>query len=173
MDYQTIIEELKSKVDLVQFIGQYTQLKKSGRIYQGICVLHPDSNTPSLTVYPDTQSYYCFGCKSGGSIIEFVKAHYNYDFHEAINFLAETAGIDIQAQESPQAKARRNRIKTNERAVLASQKELSGAAMARDYLSKRGFSEATIKAMNIGFDSRDNSIVIPINDGYGKPVGFS
>lgn len=173
MDYQTIIEELKNKVDLVKFIGQYTQLKKSGRIHQGICVLHPDSDTPSLTVYPDTQSYYCFGCKSGGSIIEFVKAHYNYDFHEAINFLAETAGIDIQAQESPQAKARRNKIKSNERSVLASQKELAQGAMARDYLRKRGFSDDTIQAMGIGFDGQENSIVIPINDGYGKPVGFS
>lgn len=173
MDYQTIVEELKNKIDLVKFIGQYTHLKKSGRIYQGICVLHPDSSTPSLTVYPDTQSYYCFGCKSGGSIIEFVKAHYNYDFHEAINFLAEIAGIDVQAQESPQAKARRERIKSNERSILANQEKLNEAAMARDYLRKRGFSDATIQALNIGYDGQENSIVIPINDGYGKPVGFS
>lgn len=173
MDYQHIIDDLKNNVDLVKFIGQYTQLKKSGRIYQGICVLHPDSDTPSLTVYPDTQSYYCFGCKSGGSIIEFVKAHYNYDFHEALNFLAEAAGIDIQTEESPQAKARRNRIKSNERSVLASQKQLVEARMARDYLNKRGFNEATINAFGIGYDSSENSIVIPFNDGYGKPVGFS
>ena len=173
MDYQHIIDELKNKVDLVKFIGQYTQLKKSGRIYQGICVLHPDSSTPSLTVYPDTQSYYCFGCKSGGSIIEFVKAHYNYDFYEALNFLAETAGIDIRAEESPQAKARRNRVRTNERAVLATQKQLNEAGIARDYLRKRGFSDETIQAFAIGYDANENSIVIPINDGYGKPVGFS
>lgn len=173
MDYQHIVEEIKNKIDLVKFIGQYTQLKKSGRIYQGICVLHPDSDTPSLTVYPETHSYYCFGCKSGGSIIEFVKAHYNYDFYEAINFLAESAGIDIRAEESPQAKARRNRIKTNERSVLANQKQLTEAARAKEYLLKRGLTEETIKAFNIGYNSDENSIVIPINDGYGKPVGFS
>lgn len=173
MDYQHVLEDLKNHIDLVKFIGQYTHLKKSGRIYQGICVLHPDSDTPSLTVYPDTHSYYCFGCKSGGSIIEFVKAHYNYDFHEAVNFLAEYAGIDIQTEESPQEKARRNRIKSNERSVLASQKQLTEARMAREYLSKRGITEETIKAFGIGYDSEENSIVIPINDGYGKPVGFS
>src|SRR5690554_2646348 len=173
MDYQHITEELKTKVDLVKFIGQYTKLKKSGRIYQGICVLHPDSDTPSLTVYPETQSYYCFGCKSGGSIIEFVKAHYNYDFHEAINYLGEVAGIDIHAQESPQAKARKQRIKSNERSILANQKQLTEARMAKEYLSKRGFGEDTIKSFGLGYNSQENSIVIPINDGYGKPVGIS
>ena len=173
MDYQHIVEEVKNNVDLVKFIGQYTQLKKSGRIYQGVCVLHPDSDTPSLTVYPDTHSYYCFGCKSGGSVIEFVKAHYNYDFHEAINFLGEIAGIDIQADESPQAKARRNKIKSNERAVLSNQKQLTEARLAQEYLNKRGFSDETIKSFGFGYDSQENSIVIPINDGYGKPVGFS
>lgn len=173
MDYQHIVEELKKNVDLVKFIGQYTQLKKAGRIYQGVCVLHPDSDTPSLTVYPESHSYYCFGCKSGGSIIEFVKAHYNYDFYEAINFLAEAAGIDIQAEESPQAKARRNRIKANERAVLSSQKQLTATRIAKDYLNKRGFSDETIAAFDFGYDTQENSIVIPINDGYGKPVGFS
>ena len=173
MNYQHIVEELKNKIDLVKFIGQYTQLKKAGRVYQGICVLHPDSETPSLTVYPDSQSYYCFGCKSGGSIIEFVKAHYNYDFHEAINFLAELAGVDLQAEESPQARARRNRIRANERAVLNNQKQLTEAAIAREYLNKRGFTQKTIEAFGIGYDAQDNSIVIPINDGYGKPVGFS
>src|SRR5690554_1010971 len=150
MNYQHIVEELKNKIDLVKFIGQYTQLKKAGRVYQGICVLHPDSETPSLTVYPDSQSYYCFGCKSGGSIIEFVKAHYNYDFHEAINFLAELAGVDLQAEESPQARARRNRIRANERAVLNNQKQLTEAAIAREYLNKRGFTQKTIEAFGIG-----------------------
>lgn len=173
MDYQQIVEELKQKIDLVQFISQYTQLKKTGRIHQGICVLHPDSDTPSLTVYPDTQSYYCFGCKSGGSIIEFVKAHYNYDFHEAINFLAQHAGIELKTDDSPQAKARRQRIKSNERAILSKQKELLAAQLAKDYLQKRGFSPETIEAFGIGYDSAENSIVIPINDGYGKTVGFS
>lgn len=173
MDFQQVVEELKNKIDLVQFISQYTQLKKSGRIHQGICVLHPDSDTPSLTVYPDTQSYYCFGCKSGGSIIEFVKAHYNYDFYEAVNFLAQYAGIDIQAEETPQSKARRERIKSNERAVLATQKQLLEARLAKEYLKKRGFSQETIAAFDIGYDSKENSIVIPLNDGYGKPVGFS
>ncbi|MGI6363413.1 MAG: DnaB-like helicase C-terminal domain-containing protein [Bacillota bacterium] len=173
MDYQQVVDELKNKIDLVKFIGQYTQLKKTGRIHQGICVLHPDSSTPSLTVYPDTQSYYCFGCKSGGSIIEFVKAHYNYDFFEAINFLAQYAGIDIKAEDTPQAKARRERIKTNERAVLASQKQLLSAGLAREYLKSRGFSQETIDAFDIGYDASENSIVIPLKDGYGKTVGFS
>jgi replicative DNA helicase len=173
MDYQQVVEDLKNKIDIVQFISQYTQLKKSGHIHQGICVLHPDSSTPSLTVYPDTHSYYCFGCKSGGSIIEFVKAHYNYDFYEAINFLAQYAGIDIKAEDTPQAKARRERIKTNERAVLSTQKQLLGAGLARDYLKGRGFSKETIDDFGIGYDSDANSIVIPLKDGYGKTVGFS
>ena len=83
MDYQAIVEELKNRVDLVKFIGQYTQLKIRPDLPG---YLRPASRQQHafLTV-PDTQSYYCFGCKSG-SIIEFVKAHYNYDFHEAINF---------------------------------------------------------------------------------------
>lgn len=173
MDYQQVVEELKNKIDIVQFIGKYTQLKKSGRIYQGICVLHPDSETPSLTVYPDTQSYYCFGCKSGGSVIEFVKAHYNYDFFEALDFLSQETGIELRVDDSPQAKARRQRIQANERSVLARQKQLTAASKARKYLKDRGFTSDTIGIFGIGYDAEENSIVIPLNDGYGKPVGFS
>ncbi|MTI95690.1 MAG: toprim domain-containing protein [Firmicutes bacterium] len=173
MDYQQTVETIKTKVDIVKFIEQYTRLRKTGNVYQGVCVLHPDSNTPSLTVYPDSQSYYCFGCKSGGSILEFVKAHYNYDFQEAIRFLAESAGLDIEAEESPQAKKRRQRIKTNARQVLRTQQQLQEKKNAFSYLNKRGFSKETIADFSLGFDSADNSIVIPINDGFGKPIGFS
>lgn len=172
MDYQRAVEELK-QLDLVKFIGQYTKLKKTGNLYQGLCVLHPDSDTPSLTVYPDSNSYYCFGCKSGGSIIEFVKDYYNYDFHEAIAYLADQAGIDLQKEESPQARARRNRIKGNQRTVLDSQRKLQQAEKVNHYLRQRGFDAKTISQFNLGYNAQENSIVIPINDGFGKPVGFS
>lgn len=170
---QSVLDTLKSKVDLVQYIGKFTKLRKTGSVYQGTCVLHPDSDTPSLTVYPDNQSYYCFGCKSGGSIVDFVRAYYNYDFHEAMGHLAEQTGLDLQAEDTPQAKARRRRIEQNARLVLENQKKLMATAKAADYLHRRGFSEETIKAFNLGFDLEDNSIVIPFNDGFGKPIGIS
>ncbi len=172
MDYQKITDELK-KIDLVKYIGSYTKLKRTGNLYQGHCVLHPDSETPSLTVYPDSNSYYCFGCKSGGSIIEFVKAYYNYDFHETLAYLAEKEGIDLDIRESPQDKARRSRITANQRQIMENQKRLLEAEKVAEYLRKRGFNDKTISHFNLGYDSEDNSIVIPINDGFGKPVGFS
>ncbi len=91
MDFEAALNAIKDKINIVDFIGQYTDIKKKGNLHQGKCVLHDDKDTPSLTVYEETQSFYCFGCKAGGSIVEFVKEYYNYDFNEAMQFFVGTS----------------------------------------------------------------------------------
>ncbi len=81
------IEQVKAGVDIVDVIGRYTRLRKQGRNFLGCCPIHGEEH-PSLTVYPEQQSWYCFGCHRGGAVIDFVMAVEKLDFKEAIATLA-------------------------------------------------------------------------------------
>ncbi|WP_350342435.1 DnaB-like helicase C-terminal domain-containing protein [Proteinivorax tanatarense] len=174
MDIESAINAVKEKVNIIDFIGEYTDLQRKGNLHQGKCVLHDDKDTPSLTVYEETQSFYCFGCKAGGSVIEFVKDYYNYDFSEAMQFLSEKAGIEVKSVDPAKYRKKRARVKQNQSQVQTTQKQLVETEnTGKKYLQGRGFSIETIKDFDLGYSSSDNSVVIPIHDGFGKVVGFS
>ena len=80
------IEELTRRTDIVELVGSYVQLKRKGRLYGGLCPFHSEK-TPSFYVYPDTQSFYCFGCQAAGDAISFVKKINNISSGEAIKML--------------------------------------------------------------------------------------
>ena len=86
------IEELTRRTDIVELVGSYVQLKRKGRLYGGLCPFHSEK-TPSFYVYPDTQSFYCFGCQAAGDAISFVKKINNISSGEAIKMLASRAGM--------------------------------------------------------------------------------
>ncbi len=86
------IEEVVRRNDIVDVVGSYVQLKRKGRLYGGLCPFH-NEKTPSFYVYPDTQSFYCFGCGAGGDVISFTKQINNLDYVEAIKLLAGRAGM--------------------------------------------------------------------------------
>lgn len=105
---QDYIYELLQRVDLVDVAQGYMQLRHRGRTYTGLCPFH-NEKTPSFHIYPETQSFYCFGCGAGGDVISFVKKINNLDYPEAVKLLASRAGMPLP-QESDDAGKKRSRL---------------------------------------------------------------
>src|SRR5262245_10172358 len=90
-------EQIKEKIDIVEFIqAAGVQLRKAGRNYTGFCPFHSNTRTPAFTVFPDTQSYHCFGCKASGTVFDFVMQREGLDFHDTLEQLARRAGITLE-----------------------------------------------------------------------------
>ena len=102
------IEELNRRTDIVELVGSYVQLKRKGRLYGGLCPFHSEK-TPSFYVYPDTQSFYCFGCGAGGDAIVFARKINSIDYVEAVKLLAARAGMP-EPQEDDKTGRLRSRI---------------------------------------------------------------
>ena len=89
-----IIEEVRMKNDIVDVVSQYVKLNKRGSTYFGLCPFH-NEKTPSFSVTPAKQMYYCFGCGAGGNVFNFVMEYENYTFGEALKHLADRAGVQL------------------------------------------------------------------------------
>ena len=87
-----IIEAVRLRSNIIEVVSRYVQLKKTGKNYTGICPFHRE-RTPSFTVTPEKQIFYCFGCGAGGDVFQFLMLKNNLNFYEAVSFLAEQAGI--------------------------------------------------------------------------------
>ena len=88
------IDSVRERSDIVELIGSYVTLRRAGSNYTGLCPFHSE-RTPSFTVFPDTQSFFCFGCEAGGDAFTFVMRSENLEYPEAVEFLAKRAGIQI------------------------------------------------------------------------------
>ena len=95
---EELIEEVRSRNDIVDLISTHVQLKKKGGSYFGCCPFH-NEKTPSFSVSRDKQMYYCFGCGKGGNIFTFLTEYENYTFTEAMEYLADRSGIELPKQE--------------------------------------------------------------------------
>ena len=103
-----VIEEVRARNDIVDVISQYVTLKKKGANYFGLCPFH-NEKSPSFSVSPGKQMYYCFGCGAGGNVITFIMEYENYSFGEALKYLADRAGITLpEAEDSKEARAQRD-----------------------------------------------------------------
>ena len=101
-----IIEEVRSKNDIVDVISTYVKLQKKGSSYFGLCPFH-NEKSPSFSVSRQKQMYYCFGCGAGGNVFTFIMEYENYSFVEALKFLAQRAGVELPQEEySKEAKER-------------------------------------------------------------------
>ena len=89
-----IIEEVRQKNDIVDVVSQYVKLTRKGSSYFGLCPFH-NEKTPSFSVTPGKQMYYCFGCGAGGNVFNFIMEYENYTFGEALKHLAERAGVEL------------------------------------------------------------------------------
>ena len=96
---EPLIEEIISKNDIVDTISRYVKIDRKGKDYFGLCPFHKEK-TPSFSVVPAKQIYYCFGCNKGGNVINFIKDIENLDYAEAVRLLAERANINIPQKNS-------------------------------------------------------------------------
>ncbi len=155
-----LLEEIRSRNDIVSVIGSYIRLQKKGSNHMGLCPFH-NEKTPSFSVSASKQMYHCFGCGVGGNVFTFVMEYENYTFLEALRFLAERAGIALPEQELSEEQRRQSDLKgrlleINKQAAMYFYyqfKNLEGQA-AYDYLIKRGLSEDTIKHFGLGYSNR-------------------
>lgn len=151
------IDEIKSRVDIVELASEYLTLKKAGRNFVGLCPFHQEK-TPSFTVNREKQIFYCFGCGQGGNVITFLMKIAGKSFPEAIKDLAQKAGIvlppRITGKESREKETLREKItELNLRAAQQFARNLYSPAGrdARQYLKDRGISEETIKQFRLGY----------------------
>ena len=98
---RSVVDEIKERLDIVEVVGGYVPLKKSGRYYKASCPFHHEK-TASFFVFPDSGAWRCFGaCGTGGDVISFVQKRENLDFREALRLLAERAGVDLDRDRDP------------------------------------------------------------------------
>ena len=154
---QEQIEEVRSRSDIVDVIGSYVRLKRSGSGYVGLCPFH-NEKSPSFSVSPSRQMYKCFGCGVGGNVITFLMEYENYTFPEAMEHLAQRAGIELPKQEltsreKQQESLRASLLEVNKKAaryyhgVLKS----SRGTVGYEYLRGRGLTDETILRFGLGY----------------------
>ncbi len=156
----SLIDTIKAKIDVVDEVSLVVALRKSGKSLQGLCPFH-NERTPSFHVFPESQTWRCFGCQEGGDVFTFVEKQQGVDFPEALRYLAEKAGVSLEAYSSPnpeqerEANALKERLrKLNEDAVLWFHQMLlrsKEAAEARAYLQSRGVSSESVIAFSLGY----------------------
>ncbi len=148
------VEEIKSKLDLVEYIGRVTTLHKSGRSFKGLCPFHTE-RTPSFHVFPDRATWRCFGtCGEGGDLFTFVQKRDNLDFRDTLRVLAAEAGVQVSSEGAEKRSHRERLMAAVSAAVDFYQRALHepSAAEAREYLAdKRGLTQATVEAFRIGW----------------------
>lgn len=157
---QAFLDDLLDRVDIVEVIDRRVKLKKSGKNYSACCPFH-DEKTPSFSVSPDKQFYYCFGCGAGGNALSFVMEYENLDFPQAVESLAGTLGLEVPREQSPGRPEQPSRESVNkplyellERVALFYQQQLRShpqAQRAVEYLKGRGLTGAIAKQFGLGF----------------------
>jgi len=150
-----IIDEIKARLDIVEVVGQYVPLKRSGRSYKALCPFH-NEKTPSFFVFPDTGTWRCFGaCGVGGDIFSFVEKKENLPFADVYRLLAQKAGVDIERDRDPQVVSQLNHLRElNRLAATYFHHELLNSqrgAEARAYLQRREINDETIERFQIGY----------------------
>jgi DNA primase len=153
----SVITEVKQRLDIVEFISEYVTLQKAGRNFKGLCPFHSEKH-PSFFVFPEQQSWHCFGaCGAGGDIFSFIMKKEGIDFGQALRLLAQRGGVTLSPREAP-SKAedeRKERLfQINEAATEYYHHLLSATkagATPRSYLTKRKVMPETIKEFRLGF----------------------
>ncbi len=159
-DFNDTIEEVRSRNDIVDVVSQYVKLQKRGSTYFGLCPFH-NEKTPSFSVTPSKQMYYCFGCGAGGNVYNFIMQYENFSFYEALTYLADRAHVEIPKAELTQAQKERAKEKDalfeiNKTAAKFYYYQLRSPAgkKALDYLKNRGLTEETINQFGLGYSGK-------------------
>ena len=156
---QEYIQEVVARNDITEVVGQYVKLRRRGRTYTGLCPFH-NEKTPSFTVYPDTQSFYCFGCGAAGDTIGFVRKISNLSYVEAVKQLASRAGMPMPEEDDKESRQRSRLLEINRCAARYFYEQLNektpeAAAARRYWKEKRGLSDAAIRRFGLGYAPED------------------
>ena len=153
----SVVDEVKARVDIVELISGYVPLRKSGRNFTALCPFHPEK-TPSFVVFPETQTWHCFGaCATGGDIFTFIQKRENLDFPEALRFLAQRAGIVLEPpseKRTAEEQLKQRLLEVNAAAAQYFHNLLLTAdqgEIARNYLARRGINQQTIERFQLGY----------------------
>lgn len=170
-----LIEEIRLKNDIVDVIGGYVKLQRKGSSHFGLCPFH-NEKSPSFSVSPQKQMYYCFGCGAGGNVFTFIMDYENFTFLEALKMLAERAGVELPELEySREAKAQADKkaqlLQINKEAAKYYYIQLRGkqGQQAMDYLKGRGLSDETIQKFGLGYSDKFGSGLYR----YLKELGYT
>ena len=155
-----IIEEVRMKNDIEDVISGYVRLQKKGSSYFGLCPFH-NEKSPSFSVSPGKQMYYCFGCGAGGNVFTFIMEYENFTFIEAVKYLAERAGVKLPEGEYSKEQRAAADLKTvllevNKKAASYYYYQLKqeSGRQAYEYLKNRELSDETIKSFGLGYSSK-------------------
>lgn len=154
----TVVEDIKQRIDLVDIVSQTVKLKRTGKNYIGFCPFHSNTHTPAFVVFPDSQTWRCFGqCNEGGDLFGFVMKRDNLDFQEALKQLADKAGVTLKPQTQADQKHDQERetlVDIMEAAASFYRQQMletTPGKKALDYLHKRGLTDETIKTWGLGY----------------------
>ena len=173
-----VIEEVRSSNNIVDIIGGYVRLQKKGSSYFGLCPFH-NEKSPSFSVSPNKQMYYCFGCGAGGNVFTFIMEYENQTFPEAVKILADRAGIALpEAELTEEQKRERNKrqllLEINKTAANYFYYQLNGdqGQQAREYLENRRLSKETQIHFGLGYASKySNDLYLYLNKkGYQDQI---
>lgn len=172
---EELVEEVRHRNDIVDVVGSYVKIQKKGSSYFGLCPFHSEKS-PSFSVSPGKQMYYCFGCGAGGNVISFVMNYENYSFQEAVKYLADRAGVKLPeieySKEAKEKEARRTKLlEANFEAAkyfMFRLKDKSGEAGLK-YLTGRGLSDETISKFGLGFSCMTSNDLVLYLESKGFP----
>lgn len=172
------LQELLTRVDIVDVVGRHVQLKRGGANLMGLCPFHGEKS-PSFSVSPSKQFYHCFGCGANGDAIRFLTEHLGLSFVEAVRELAQGVGLQVpEEQVSPEEKRHRDTLRDRRKTlgeVLAQasdfyRKQLKGQARAIDYLKRRGLSGAVAARFGLGYAPPGWRTLAGVFPRYDDPV---
>ena len=175
---QSFIQELLNRVDVVDVVGRYVQLKKGGANFMGLCPFHGEKS-PSFSVSPTKQFYHCFGCGANGNAIGFLMEHAGMNFVEAVKDLAQQVGLqvpedDVSPQDRERAAQQRQKQATLtdvlEKAAKAYQKDLKTSPRAVNYLKGRGLSGQIAKDFGLGYAPEGWRHLAGVFPDYSEPL---
>lgn len=161
-----VTDQIKERIDIVEFISASVSLKKAGRNYLGFCPFHANTKTPAFTVYPDTQSYHCFGCKASGTVFDFLMQREGLEFKDALEQLAKRAGVQLKErteQDTQQDQLRTRLLEINNAAATFFHHMLVKSPkgeIARAYVAKRKIDEPTVEAFQMGYSPDEWSALL-------------
>ncbi|MBW7908014.1 MAG: DNA primase [Kiritimatiellae bacterium] len=168
-----VLDDIRARIDIVDFIGSYVPLKRAGANYKGLCPFHREKS-PSFTVHQARQIFHCFGCGAGGDIFKFTMQHENVDFMEAVRILAQRAGVELHFTEAERnEETRKDTLYRVHEEVARFYHDVllehASAAVARQYLEDRDLGPDVIKDFYLGYAPGGFDIL----EQFAKKNGFS